>query len=125
MKRVTRGLGVALITLAISAVAAEMIARWLFGLEPLNYQYSCQPLFVTGDSQNGVPNNRLAFAPGGPDSLGYKERGFGFYASPEVVPASSTQLSDFLFAHILSRYRAAEVDRIACAEPDAILIYVL
>ena len=115
----------ALITLAISAVAAEMIARWLFGLEPLNYQYSYQPLFVTGDSQNGVPNNRLAFAPGGPDSLGYKERGFGFYASPEVVPASSTQLSDFLFAHILSRYRAAEVDRIACAEPDAILIYVL
>jgi hypothetical protein len=102
-----------------------MAARWVFGLQPLQYRWPYQPLFVTGDYQYLVPNDRLAFAPGGPDSLGYRQRGFGFYTSPEAVPASSTPLSDFLFGHERSRYPAAEVDRIACAEPDAILIYVL
>lgn len=125
MARFAQGLGATLLTLAISLVVAEMVARWVFGLQPLHYRWPYQPLFVTGDYQYLVPNDRLAFAPGGPDSLGYKERTFGFYASPESVPASSTPLSDFLFAHERSRYVAAEVDRIACSEPDAILIYVL
>jgi hypothetical protein len=114
-----------LVTLAVSVVAAEMIARWVFGLQPLHYRWPYQPLFVTGDYQYLVPNDRLPFAPGGPDALGYTERGLGFYASPESIPASSTSLSDFLFSHDRSRYPAAEVDRIACAEPDAVLVYVL
>jgi lysophospholipase L1-like esterase len=114
-----------LVTLAVSVVVTELAARWVFGLQPLHYRWPYQPLFVTGDYQYLVPNDRLPFAPGGPDSLGYKERTFGFYATPESVPASSTPLSDFLFSHDRSRYPAAEVDRIACAEPDAILIYVL
>src|SRR5690242_847850 len=112
-------------TLVVSLVIAELAARWVFGLQPLHYRWPYQPLFVTGDYQYLVPNDRLPFAPGGPDSLGYSERGFGFYTSPETVPASSTPLSDFLFSHDRSRYPAAEVDRIACAQPDAILIYVL
>ncbi len=111
--------------LIVSAIVAEAAARWVFGLQPLHYRWPYQPLFVTGDYQYLVPNDRLAFAPGGPDALGYKQRGFGFYASPETMPASSTPLSDFLFAHDRSRYSAEEVDRIACAQPDAILIYVL
>ena len=111
--------------LVVSAIVAELAARWVFGLQPLHYRWPYQPLFVTGDYQYLVPNDRLAFAPGGPDALGYKQHGFGFYASPETMPASSTPLSDFLFAHDRSRYSAQEVDRIACAQPEAILIYVL
>ena len=125
MGRFSRACVATVMTLAVSIVVAELVARWVFGLEPLHYRWPYQPLFVTGDYQYLVPNDRLPFAPGGPDSLGYKESGFGFYTSPEAVPASSTPLSDFLFGHSLSRYPAAEVDRIACAEPDAILIYVL
>src|SRR3954464_6710200 len=121
MERFSRGLVVTLAILVVSVVAAEAIARTLFGLQPLHYRWPSQPLFVTGDYQYLVPNDRLAFAPGGPDALGYKQRGFGFYASPEVMAASSTPLSDFLFAHDRSRYGAEEVDRIACAQPDAIL----
>jgi len=111
--------------LVVSALVAELAARWVFGLQTLHYRWPYQPLFVTGDYQYLVPNDRLAFAPGGPDALGYKQHGFGFYASPETMPASSTPLSDFLFSHDRSRYSAQEVDRIACAQPDAILIYVL
>ena len=125
MGRFSRLFVATLLVLAVSVVVAEMVARWVFGLEPLHYRWPYQPLFVTGDYQYLVPNDRLPFAPGGPDSLGYKERGFGFYTSPEAVPASSTPLSDFLFSHARSRYPAAEVDRIACAQPDAILIYAL
>jgi lysophospholipase L1-like esterase len=125
MGRFSRLFTATLLTLVVSVLVAEMVARWAFGLEPLHYRWPYQPLFVTGDYQYLVPNDRLPFAPGGPDSLGYKESGFGFYTSAEAVPASSTPLSDFLFSHNRSRYPAAEVDRIACTEPDAILIYVL
>jgi lysophospholipase L1-like esterase len=125
MGRFAQGLFATLLTLAVSIVVAELAARWVFGLQPLHYRWPYQPLFVSGDYQYLVPNDRLPFAPGGPDSLGYKERGFGFYTSPEAIPASSTPLSDFLFSHARSRYPAAEVDRIACSQPDAILIYVL
>ena len=125
MGRFSRLLVATLVTAVVSVVVAEGAARWVFGLQPLHFRWPYQPLFVTGDYQYLVPNDRLPFAPGGPDSLGYKERGFGFYTSPEAIPASSTPLSDFLFSHSLSRYSAAEVDRIACSEPDAVLIYVL
>jgi hypothetical protein len=125
MGRLSRAIVATLLTLGVSLVVAELAARWAFGLQPLHYRWPYQPLFVTGDYQYLVDNDRLPFAPGGPASLGYTERGFGFYTTPDVVPASSTPLSDFLFTHDRSRYGAAEVDRIACAEPDAILIYVL
>ncbi|MBN9087546.1 MAG: SGNH/GDSL hydrolase family protein [Reyranella sp.] len=125
MGRFSRAFVATLMTLAVSIVVAEMVARWVFGLQLLHYRWPYQPLFVTGDYQYLVPNDRLALAPGGPDSLGYKARGFGFYTSPEAIPASSTPLSDFLFSHERSRYPAAEVDRITCAQPDAILIYAL
>jgi hypothetical protein len=125
MGRLSRIFVATLVTLAISVVVAETVARWVFGLQALQYRWPYQPLLVTGDYQYLVPNDRLAFAPGGPESLGYKQQGFGFYVSPEVVPASSTQLSDFLFTNNLSRYSAADVDRIACSQPDSILIYVL
>jgi hypothetical protein len=125
MGRFSRLFVATLVTLAVSLVVAEAAARWVFGLQPLHYRWPYQPLFVSGDYQYLVPNDRLPFASGGPDSLGYKVRTFGFYTSPEAIPASSTPLSDFLFSHDRSRYSAAEVDRIACAEPDAVLIYVL
>lgn len=125
MDRFSRAFVAILATLVVSVVVAELAARWVFGLQPLHYRWPYQPLFVTGDYQYLVPNDRLPFAPGGPDSLGYRQRGFGFYTSPDVVPASSTPLSDFLFSHDRSRYSAADVDRIACDEPDAILIYAL
>ena len=125
MGRFSRLFVATLVTLAVSLVVAEAAARWVFGLQPLHYRWPYQPLFVTGDYQYLVPNDRLPSAPGGPRSLGYEERGFGFYTSPETIPASSTPLSDFLFSHERSRYTAAEVDRIACAQPDAVLIYVL
>src|SRR5437763_15942461 len=125
MGRFSRGFVATLAILVVSIVAAEAIARTLFGLQPLHYRWPYQPLFVTGDYQYLVPNDRLPFAPGGPAALGYKEQGFGFYTTPDAVPASTTPLSDFLFAHDRSRYTAEQVDRIACSQPDAILVYVL
>src|SRR5262249_32971449 len=65
-------------------------------------------------------------APGGPASLGYWPDGLAFHVDPdEPAPGSMTTLSDFLFDHKLSRYSAADVDRLLCDDPDASALLVL
>lgn len=115
-----------LAVVAVSALAAEFAARTFFGLDTLQYGRPYQPIFVSGDSQYLVTNDRLAYMPGGPVDLGYRPAQFGLmYDAATTPPRSSTGFADFLFAHSLSRYSAAEVDRISCEQPDAKLIYVL
>ena len=115
------------LTIAIvAAIATELTARWSFGLQTLQYGRVYNPLFVSGDSYYLVPNERLPFTPGGPVAMGYREQGFGFhYDLDSPAPRTSTTFADFLFSHTRSKYSAAEVDRISCAEPGALLVYVL
>jgi lysophospholipase L1-like esterase len=112
--------------LVVSAVAAEIAARTFFDLETLQYRRPYQPVFISGDYHYLMPNERLPYVPGGPVALGYHEARFGlYYDAATPPPRSSTTLTDFLFAHRHSRYNAAEIDRITCAEPDATLVHVL
>jgi hypothetical protein len=115
-----------LLVVALSAVAAELVARYVFDLSPLVYTRTLQPVFVMGDQ---VPPAMLAAmrdAPGGPGSLGYRPSGLAFQVDPAAPPpTSATTLSDFLFEHQLSRYSARDVDRILCGDPDASVLFVL
>ena len=112
--------------LAVSAFAAEFAARIFFGLETLEYRRPYQPIFVSGDYHYLMPNADLPYVPGGAVALGYREGTFGlFYDATTPPPRSSTTFTDFLFSHRHARYNAAEVDRITCAEPDAVLVHVL
>jgi hypothetical protein len=124
--RTCRSLVGILLVAALSAVAAELVARTVFDLSPLVYTRSLQPVLVTGDQ---VPPARLAalrYAPGGPDSLGYRPGGLAFQTDPAAPPPDSmTTLSDFLFDHQLSRYSARDVDRILCGDADASALFVL
>ena len=112
--------------LLVSAFAAELAARTIFGLDTLQYRRPYQPVFVSGDYHYLMPNEKLPYVPGGPVALGYREGRFGlYYDATTTPPNSSTSLTDFLYAHRHARYNSAEVDRITCAEPDAVLVHVL
>lgn len=112
--------------LIASAVVAEIAARSFFDLDTLQYRRPYQPVFISGDYHYLMPNEKLPYVPGGPVALGYHEGPFGlYYDAATPPPRSSTTLTDFLYAHRHSRYNAAEIDRITCAEPDATLIHVL
>ena len=122
----SRGILTALAIAVVSILAAEFAARAFFGLETLQYRRTYQPLFVSGDSYYLMPNEQLPFTPGGPVALGYREQGFGFHYDLDTKPPrTSTTFADFLFSHTRSQYSVADVDRITCAEPNAIVIYVL
>jgi hypothetical protein len=115
------------IVLAVSLLVAELVARYLFGLSPLEYTRPPHPLLVIGDQMAAPAKlSDLATAPGGPTSLGYQPDGLAFQADPEApAPASMTTLSDFVFDHKLSRYSADDVDRLLCNDPDASGLLVL
>src|SRR5260370_36630777 len=75
-----------LLVVALSAVAAELIARCIFDLSPLVYTRPPHPVFVTGDQ---VPPPMLAAlrdAPGGPGSLGYWPGGLACPVGPAPPP---------------------------------------
>ncbi len=112
--------------LVLSVFAAEFAARTFFGLDTLQYRRPYQPIFVSGDYHYLMPNEKLPFVAGGPVALGYREGPFGlYYDATTPPPGSSTSLTDFLYAHRHARYSAAEVDRISCTEPEAVLVHVL
>ena len=114
------------IVVALSAAAAELIARHVFGLSPLVYTRPPHPVLVTADQVPPARLSKLRDAPGGPASLGYRPDGLAFQADPDAPPpASMTTLSDFLFDHVLSRYSADDVDRLLCNDPDATALFVL
>ena len=115
-----------LLVVALSAVAAELVARYVFDLSPLVYTRTLQPVFVMGDQVPPAMLAALRDARGGPGSLGYRPSGLAFQVDPDAPPpASATTLSDFLFEHQLSRYSARDVDRILCGDPDASVLFVL
>jgi lysophospholipase L1-like esterase len=122
----SQGILAALAVIVVSALVAELCARLFFGLETLQYSRPYAPVFVSGDYHYGMPNAELPYVTEGPVSLGYKETALGFEYDPATKPPRTAgTFADFLFAHYMSRYNAGEVDRIACNEPDAALIYVL
>jgi len=114
------------VVLGLSIVAAELVARYVFGLSPLTYTRPPHPLLVTGDQMEPTTLSGLSAAPGGPASLGYRPDGLGFHVDPQAPPpASRTTLSDFLFEHKLSRYTGDDMDRLLCDDPDASALLVL
>jgi hypothetical protein len=115
-----------LIVIALSSVAAELTARYIFDLSPLVYTRPPHPVLLTGDQVPPAKLSTLYDAPGGPTSLGYWPDGLAFHVDPDATaPASMTTLSDFLFEHKLSRYSADDVDRLLCNDPDASALLVL
>ncbi|MGD9884082.1 MAG: hypothetical protein AB7U95_28625 [Reyranella sp.] len=114
------------IVFGLSFIAAELIARYVFGLSPLEYTRPPHPLLVIGDQFEPAKLSDLATEPGGPVSLGYRPDGVAFQADPQgPVPATMTTLSDFLFDHKLSRYSADDMDRLLCNDPEATGLLVL
>lgn len=122
----SRAIVATLVIVVLSAAAAEIVARSVFGLETLQYRRPYQPIFVSGDYHYLMPNERLPFVPGGAAAMSYREGRFGFHYEPDTPPPrTTTGFTDFLFAHNMSRYSAAEVDRLSCEQPDALLVFVL
>ena len=122
----SRGILATLAIVVVSALAAEFCARTFFGLETLQYRRPYAPIFVSGDYHYLMPNEQLPYTLEGPVTLGYRESTFGFEYDPSTrPPRTSSTFADYLFGHNMSRYHADEVDRIACGQKDATLIYVL
>lgn len=117
---------VAAIALFATVLAAELVARTVFGLQPLMFGYPYHPIFVSGDYYYLNTNEQLARGPGGPAAYGYEEGFFGYHYDPKAPAShSSMNFADFLFNHNRSRYKSAEVDRIECTDKDAAAIFVL
>ena len=114
------------VVVVLSLVAAEFVARTVFGLKPLVIQTPYHPIYTLAEFDNLSTNAEMARGPSGPLAYGYAEGLFGsYYDGGTPTPRSSTNLSDFLFRHTLSRYDAATIDRLACEQPNAAAIYVL
>lgn len=114
------------VVVVLSLVAAEFVARTVFGLKPLVIQTPYHPIYALAEFDNLSTNAEMARGPSGPLAYGYAEGLFGYYYDGGApTPRSSTNLSDFLFRHTLSRYDAATIDRLACEQPNAAAIYVL
>jgi hypothetical protein len=114
------------VTVIVSLVVAELVARTVFGLKPLVIQTPYPPIYALAEFDNLSTNAEMAHGPSGPLAYGYEEGVFGYYYDGRTPPPrSSTNLSDFLFRHTLSRYDAATIDRLACEQPNAAAIYVL
>jgi hypothetical protein len=117
---------VAAAALCLTVAAAEIVARTVFGLQPLMFGYPYHPIFVSGDYYYLNTNEQLANGPGGPTAYGYEEGLFGYHYDPRTkAPHTSSNFADFLFNHTRSRYSSAEVDGIECADKDAAAIFVL
>jgi lysophospholipase L1-like esterase len=117
---------VAAAALCATLLAAEIVARTVFGLQPLMFGYPYHPIFVSGDYYYLNTNDQLARGPGGPMVYGYEEGIFGYHYDPKTPAShSSTNFADFLFNHTRARYNNAEVDRIECTEKDAAAVFVL
>jgi lysophospholipase L1-like esterase len=117
---------VAAAALCITVAAAEIVARAVFGLQPLMFGYPYHPIFVSGDYYYLNTNEQLANGPGGPTAYGYEEGLFGYHYDPKTkAPHTSSNFTDFLFNHTRSRYNNAEVDGIECADKGAAAVFVL
>ncbi len=110
----------------LTVAAAEIVARTVFGLQPLMFGYPYHPLLISGDYYYLNTNEQLANGPGGPTAYGYQEGLFGYHYDPKTkAPHTSSNFTDFLFNHTRSRYSNAEVDGIECADKDAAAVFVL
>jgi lysophospholipase L1-like esterase len=110
----------------ISAVSAEIFARAALGYKPLAYSRPYDPIFVSGDFVGELSRGELGAGSNSPAANDYEPTLFGNYVwRGRTAPRSSTALSDFLFAHYLSRYSSREVDDIMCQKPDALAVFVL
>lgn len=114
------------VAVVVSLVVADIVACTAFGLKPLVIQTPYHPIYASAEFDNLSTNAEMARGPSGPLAYGYAEGLFGYYYDGGTpTPRSSTNLSDFLFRHTLSRYDAAAIDRLACEQPNAVAIYVL
>ena len=124
--RICQSVVAGVIVLALTAAAAELMARYIFNLSPLVYTRPPHPVLFVGDQTPPAKLSALFDAPGGPASLGFWPDGLSFHTDPTAPPPGSmTTLSDFLFEHKLSRYSADDVDRLLCNDPEATALFVL
>ena len=124
--RICQSVVAGVIVLALTAAAAELMARYIFKLSPLVYTRPPHPVLFAGDQAPPAKLSTLYDAPGGPASLGYWPDGLSFHTDPAAPPPGSmTTLSDFVFEHKLSRYSADDVDRLLCNDPEATALFVL
>jgi hypothetical protein len=115
-----------LLVVLASLVVAEIVARTIFDLPPLELRNPYQPVFALAEQDHRSTNADIATDASGPSGYGYERGTFGYYYTGQgPLPRSSTALSDFLFDHRLSRYSAEEIDRIACAQPRSLGVFVL
>ena len=70
--------------LCATLLAAEIVARTVFGLQPLMFGYPYHPIFVSGDYYYLNTNEQLARGPGGPTVYGYEEGAFGYHYDPKT-----------------------------------------
>lgn len=123
---VSKAVVVVAAALCATLLAAEIVARTVFGLQPLMFGYPYHPIFVSGDYYYLNTNEQLARGPGGPTAYGYEEGVFGYHYDPKTPAShSSANFADFLFNHTRSRYSTAEVDRVECTDKDAAAVFVL
>jgi hypothetical protein len=115
-----------LLVVLVSLLVAEIVARTIFGLKPLEMRNPYQPIFALAELDHRSPSADIAAGASGPGGYGYEAGTFGYYYTGRAaLPRSSTALADFLFDHRLSRYSAEDIDRIACAEPRSLGVFVL
>ncbi|MBV8188159.1 MAG: SGNH/GDSL hydrolase family protein [Alphaproteobacteria bacterium] len=114
------------LVVVVSLIVAEVVARFIFGLAPLEMQNPYQPVFALAERDQSSPSTDIAAGASGPGGYGYEHGTFGYYYTGRTpLPRSSTALADFLFDHRLSRYSAEKIDAIACAQPRSLGVFVL
>lgn len=122
----SKSLLVTLLVVLVSLLVAEVVARTVFGLAPLELRNPYQPIFALAEFDYRSTNEEIARGPAGPPGYGYDEGMFGYYYTGRTAPPrSDTVLADFLFNHSLSRYSARDIERIACEQPQALGVFVL
>jgi hypothetical protein len=75
--RTCQSLVATMLVVALSVVAAELVARHIFGLSALVYTRPLQPVFMMGDQVPPAMLAALRDAPGGPGSLGQRDDSVG------------------------------------------------
>lgn len=114
--------------LVLLALFVSEVGIRLLGFQPRLYTRPYDPVFVSGEYfRKGVKNSAYRGLPSDPSLYEYQPDFFDVYTF-RFRPAGSirhVERTDFLFDNPHSRYSAREIDRIICAKPDALTIFVI
>jgi len=108
-------------------LASELGIR-LMGFQPRIYTRPYDPVFVSGmHFGKGIRNRAFAGNISHPSRSGYEPLLSGIYVFDHQAATSGglAGRTDFIFSHPLSRYKAGDIDRIVCAKPGGLNIFVV